>query len=173
MENQANSKSVIINYGIILGVVSILINLTLYAMGKSFEPGIPFTIISFIAPIAIIILGIKKFKETNNGFMSWGQAVKTGVGIMLISTLIAIVFQQVLENVIEPTFAEQKMEFIRQKYIEAGMSDEQVEASMDMAKNFDGPVISSAMALVGFAIYGFIISAIAGAIMKKDEHTEY
>ena len=173
MENQANSKSIILNYGIILGVLSIILNMVIYAMDKSFNPGWVFGTIGFILPIALIVLGIKKFKESNNGFMSWGQAVKTGVGIMLISTLIALFYQQIFENFIEPDFAQQKLEYVEQQYIDAGMDEDQIEASMEMAKKFQGPFISSAFALIGFAIYGFIISAIAGAIMKKTEEEQY
>ena len=173
MENQANSKSIILNYGLILGVLSIILNMIIYAMDKSFNPGWVFGSIGFLLPIVLIILGIKKFKSDNNGFMSWGQAVKTGVGIMLISTLIAVLYQQIFENFIEPDFALQKIEHVKQQYLDAGMDEDQVESSIEMAKKFQGPVISSAFALIGFAIYGFIISAIAGAIMKKTEENDY
>ena len=37
MENQANSKSIILNYGLIYGGISNFINLIIYALGMTFD----------------------------------------------------------------------------------------------------------------------------------------
>ncbi|WGH75860.1 DUF4199 domain-containing protein [Tenacibaculum tangerinum] len=173
MENQANSKNIILNYGLYLGIIGVFIHLAFYATGTLIEFGWLNGIIGFVAMIALIILGIKKFKADNNGFLTFGQALKVGVGIAVISAVISTIYTLLFTNVIEPDFQAQMMEIQQQAWIDAGMTDEQIEASEEMAKKFSSPVITVPLAIVVSAFFGFIISAIGGAIMKKTEEDSY
>ncbi len=169
MENNVNHKSIIINYGLILGGLSILLSLALYMMDKSFNPNAFLGSLSFLIPVVLIFLGIKKFKDSNRGLLSWKQAVKTGVGIAVVGTLIALVYQQIFENFIEPDFVNQKTAFLKEQYLEAGLSEEQVDTQMERMSKFNTPLIASALGIMLWAFLGFIISAIIGLIMKKEE----
>lgn len=173
MENQANSKSTILNYGLYLGIIGVFIHLAFYATGTLIKFGWLSGIISFIAMVAIIILGIKKFKADNGGFLTFGQALKVGVGIAVISAVITTVYTLLFTNVIEPDFQAQMMEVQKQAWLDAGMNDEQIEASEAMAEKFSSPVITIPVSIVVSAFFGFIISAIGGAIMKKTEEEQY
>jgi NhaP-type Na+/H+ or K+/H+ antiporter len=42
-----------------------------------------------------------------------------------------------------------------------------------MMETFSNPAITAAMGIIGGAFFGFIISAIAGAIMKRTEEDQY
>ncbi|AZJ35734.1 DUF4199 domain-containing protein [Tenacibaculum singaporense] len=173
MENQANSKNIILNYGLYLGIIGVFIHLAFYASGTLIKFGWLSGIIGFVAMIILIILGIKKFKTDNNGFLTFGQALKVGVGIALISAVITTVYTLIFTNVIEPDFQAQMMEVQKQTWIDAGMTDEQIEASEAMSKKFSSPVITIPLSIVVSAFFGFIISAIGGAIMKKTEEEQY
>ena len=173
MENQVNSKSIMLNYGLILGVISVLSSLTLYATGNLIKFGWVAGIIGFIAMIVIITLGIKKFKLENNNILSFGQAVKVGIGIALISAVVGIIYNLIFLNFIEPGFQEQMMEVQRQAWQEQNMTAEQIESAEGIAKTFSGPAITSAFAILGSAFFGFIISAIGGAIMKRSAEDGY
>ncbi len=63
MENQASSKSVILNYGLYYGVISILISLVVYAMGKHLDQGFSGMLIGLVVMIVFIVLATKKFKK--------------------------------------------------------------------------------------------------------------
>lgn len=173
MESKVSSKSIMLNYGLMLGVISVLVSLTLYATGNLITLGWVAGVISFIAMVIIIVLGIKKFKYENNNLLSFGQAVKVGIGIALISALVGIVYNLIFLNFIEPDFQNQVMEIQRQAWQEANMSTEQIEAAEGMAETFSGPAITSAFSILAAAFFGFIISAIAGAIMKRSESDGY
>ncbi|CAM1362635.1 conserved membrane hypothetical protein [Tenacibaculum sediminilitoris] len=173
MENQANSKNIILNYGLYLGIIGVFIHLAFYATGNLIEHGMLSGIIGFIVMIALIILGIKKFKADNGGILTFGQALKVGVGIAVISAVISTIYTLIFTNVIEPDFQAQMMEIQKQGWIDAGMTDEQIEASETMAEKFNSPLITAPLALVVSAFFGFIISAIGGAIMKKTEEEQY
>lgn len=174
MENQkTTSKSIILNYGLYLGIASVLISLIVYAMGDSLSPHWSVSILGFIVLIALIVMAIKKYKEVNGGFISWGQAVKIGVGVAIISAVISIAYQQVFVNFIEPDFMMQAMEMQNQRMLDQGMTSEQIEAANKFGENFQGPLISSAIGLVVAAFLGFVVSAIAGAVMKESSEEQY
>ena len=172
MKNQANSKQIILNYGLLAGGAAILIALISYAMGIAANPGIAISIISFIVPFVLIVLGIKKFKTSNQGFLTWGEAIKTGVGIALIWGLLTLSFQYILENVIAPELIEQKLEIARETLENWGMDDELIDAQIEKQQN-QSPVFGLSMGMLLFAFLGFVVSAIAGAVMKKTEEDQY
>jgi len=72
MENEASSKSFIINNGVILGVLGILISVVNYAFGTHLDPHWSSSLASGIFFIGLIVLGINQFKTANGGFLSWG-----------------------------------------------------------------------------------------------------
>tara|TARA_B110001454_G_scaffold172786_1_gene163891 strand:+ start:239 stop:760 length:522 start_codon:yes stop_codon:yes gene_type:complete len=173
MENQASSKSLIINYGIYLGVTTVIINLIMYAMGMHLDPHWSVSVISGIFFVGFIVLGIKKYKESNEGFLSWGQGVKVGVGISIIAALIGVIYNYIFMSFIEPNFMAEVMEIQNQKLIDQGQTEEQIEAINKMGEAFQSPTLMAAMGIIGSAIGGFVVSAIVAAIMKKTEEEQY
>ena len=173
MENQANSKGIILNYGLYLGLAGVFIHLIFYATGNLISLGWLSGIIGFVAMIALIILGIKKFKTDNGGFLTFGQALKVGVGIALISAVISTIYTLIFTNVIDPSIQEQAIALQKQAWIDSGLNEDQLEASEAMAQKMQSPMITVPLALVVSAFFGFIISAIGGAIMKKTEENDY
>lgn len=173
MEDQISSKKIILNNGAILGVIAIVISLIVYALGMSLQQPWQQSVVSLLATIVVIVIGIKQFKELNGGFISWGQSVKIGVGIALISSLISVIYTQIFVNFIEPEFMSQLLEVQKQQWLDQGYNDQQMESAESMYGLFSAPAISSAVGLIGGAIFGFIISAIAGAIMKKSQEDLY
>uniref|UniRef100_UPI002610AB13 DUF4199 domain-containing protein n=1 Tax=uncultured Lutibacter sp. TaxID=437739 RepID=UPI002610AB13 len=91
MENQTSSKNTILNYGLYLGIISVLVSLVVYAMGNHVKPHWSVSVINIVIMLTMIVMGMNKFKSDNNGFMSWGQAVKIGVGLTVVSTVIVII----------------------------------------------------------------------------------
>ncbi|MCK5678789.1 MAG: DUF4199 family protein, partial [Flavobacteriaceae bacterium] len=73
MENQpVPSKNVILNYGLYLGIASILVSVILYALGMHYDQDWKQGTFGFIIMVAIIFLGLKKYKELNNGYLTIG-----------------------------------------------------------------------------------------------------
>ncbi|WP_439128482.1 DUF4199 domain-containing protein [Polaribacter sp.] len=173
MENQANSKNTILNYGVYLGLATVIISLVKYAMGSLYAQEYYSGILGLIFMIAFIVLGIKKYKADNGGFISFGQSVKIGIGIAMISAVINIVYLLLLTNVLEPDFAVNSIE--AQKIMMAdsfGMTEGQIEeATKNSLDNFNLSLLGGVLIMNLFI--GGIISLIAGAIMKKSEEETY
>jgi len=168
MENQTTSaKSIMINYGLILGVISILTSVTVYATGHTYDQHWSIGVVSFLIMIAVIVMGIKKFKDSNGGFLKFGEAIKIGLGIALISGIIAVLYTYVFTTIIEPDFFKNLALIQEQKWIDAGMSDEQIETSKVMMSKMSNPMMTAGFSVLGSVFFGFIISLISGAIMKN------
>ena len=173
MENQASSKSIILNYGLILGIIGLLPSLIKYATGGNYLENDPIsTILSLVITIVFIVLATKKYKESNGGFMSWGQGVKVGMGVIFISMIITILYLFVFTNYIEPDFKNQVIEASQQKWIDAGMSEEQMEMSKEMTDKYFNLSMFGGIAVMSL-FFGFVVSAITSAIMKKSQEDNY
>jgi hypothetical protein len=124
-----------------------------------------------IAMIIIIFLGIKKFREFNNGYLKIGQALKTGIGIALIGAVISLIYTFIFLNYIEPNYMDELMEIQEQTMIEnfPDFTDEQIETQMEMVRKFSTPAMTTAFALIISIFFGFIISLISGLILKKSD----
>ena len=173
MEDQASSKSIILNYGLYLGLATVIMSLIKYAMGALYVQEYYTGVLGFIFIIAFIVLGIKKYKTNNGGFLSFGQAVKIGIGIAMIGGVISVIYLYLLSNFIEPDFAVNTIE--AQKIMLAdsfGMTEGQIEeATKSSLDNFNLSLIGGS--LIGSLFIGGIVSLIAGAIMKKTEEDNY
>ena len=173
MENQTNSKSIILNNGLYLGITGVIVGLSLWASGKYFELQWVGSLAGIIATIVFIVLGINKFKNNNGGFMSWGEGLKIGMGIVMISAVISVIYTLLLTNVIDPELQAQGMAIQEQAWVDQGLSSDQIESAKEMTEKFQSPLIISGIILIFAAFIGFVISAIAAAIMKKSEEDSY
>ena len=168
MENQTtSSKSIMINNGLILGLISILISVSVYAVGDVYDQHWSISLISFLIMVAVLVMGIKKFKASNGGFLTIGGAIKIGLGIALISGIISVLYTFVFTSYIEPDFFMNMAQVQEQKLIDAGLTDEQIEMQLEMMGKMSGTTMTSAMILIFSLFFGFIISLISGAIMKE------
>ena len=164
------TKKIALNYGLILGFVSILYHVILFAMGKHLEGGAVVMLISIAITAVFIVLGLKKYKEANNGLLSLGQGLKTGIAIAMISVVIYIIYTMIFMYVISPESVEHGMEIARQKLMEnPNMSEEQIEQALEMQKKFSGPAFLIPIMLIMSLFIGFVISLIASLIMKKTD----
>lgn len=173
MENQASSTKTILNYGLYYGIASILLSVIFYAMEMHLNPGMLGIVAAIVLILTFPILAINNFKKANMNILSWGQAVKIGMGVVVLGVLIAIIYNHVFTGFIEPDFYAQQAEITREALIDAGLTDEQITQQMEMSANFQGTILGDAVGLLFFAFVGFVIAAIAGAIMKRTEEDGY
>ena len=88
---QVSRKSIMLNYGLLMGFASIIVALVNYVVSENlYEPHWLLMVGSLAVTIIIIIVGIKKVKESNSGFLSVSDAIKTGLGISLISAIVGL-----------------------------------------------------------------------------------
>lgn len=171
MQNpQPSTGKFALNYGLVLGLISVAFVVVLYATNNLLDQNWITTVISFIIMIGVIVYALNAYKKANGGFMSLSQAIKVGLGVALIGALVGAVYNFIFMSFIEPNFIDLIIDKQRETMVEAqpNMTTEQIDQSLEMVKKFAGPWISSAFQIVGGLFFGFIISLIAGLIMKKE-----
>ena len=170
MENQTtSSKSIMLNYGLYLGLASILILLIKYVLGMTYEQVWWESVISFAISIVLIFMGTKAYRTSNQGLLSFGEGLKVGIGISLISAIIGVIYQQIFVNFIEPDFMKNTLDLARQQMAEQNMTSEQIDAAMQMSESFSSPLATIGFTLIGALFLGFIISLFTTLILKKGE----
>jgi preprotein translocase subunit YajC len=175
MENQqVTAKKFVLNYGILLGIVSVIYGVFMYVTNVYLDPSIIYGIISFLILIVLITLAIKAFKTENNGFLSLSEALKVGIGAAVIGGIIAAVWSFALTTYIEPDYTNQIMEVQREKMIETQpeMTETQIDTAIGMSSKLSSPPIAFAISLIGSLFFGLVISLIVGLIMKNKNPME-
>jgi hypothetical protein len=158
-----------INYGVILGVVMIALNVVSYVTGQALEGAQwPQTIYYIIFPI-IIFYAISVFKKSNANELSLGTAIKLGVVIGVISALVYVVYGILFNYVIDPEFMGQLMEVTKDTMIEQNpdMPQAQLDQSMKFMEMMFNPFIGSAFWIAMSALFGLIWSLIGGLVMRS------
>ena len=80
-ENQPKTGKYSLNFGLILGLISVVFGVMLYTMDAHTSQDPANTVISIVIMVAVIIWGIISFRKANEGYLSLGQAMKLGTGI--------------------------------------------------------------------------------------------
>ena len=170
MENQTPKLTTyMLKYGGLLGGVSVIFALMLFSLDLHYGQEPAANYVNYLITIAGIVLGIYTFRKDNEGYLSLGEALKIGLGISLISAVIAIIYTGLLMNVIEPTFMEKASEIAKNKMIDENpeMTQEQLNVALDMMKKFQGFGVISAFILIFSLFFGLLISLVSGLILKK------
>ena len=74
---------------------------------------------------------------------------------------------------LEPEFYAQVEEVTRKGLMDAGLTEDQIEAQVEMQSKFQGTIIGDAIGLLFMAFVGFVVSAIIAAVKKKSEEETY
>jgi len=142
----------------------------LYVLDMHYHDDTSTSLISYAFLIGIIVWGIIHFRKENNGYLTLSNALKTGLGIALISS-ITVIYIINLINFIDPEFIDKSMEFQKQKMLQENpeISIENVNKMIDMQKEFSGPFIIAGFIIIFNLFFGFIISLISGLMLKKSQ----
>ncbi len=166
-DEQVTVMQVAIKWGLILGIISIVIFLATYFggfMGDSWT--------SWISPIfsaVIMYLAHKEFKDQGNGFMSYGQGLGLGTLMSAISGAVSNLFVYVYIKFINTDYLVELLDISREKMEEGGTSEDQIDAAMEMVEKFMSAEITVGIGLLASIFFGFIIALIVSAITKNND----
>lgn len=154
------------NYGLIMGVVGVIWNVMLYSMDAHTSRDTANTVIGLVITIAIITWGIWAFRKANGGYLSLGQAVKLGMGMALVSGIIAVLYTILMAHVIDPDYIKdiaeaQKAAAEAQGTFTSEQIEQQYQGTLDYFW-FSYPVI-----LIFSVLIGLVVGLIDGLILKK------
>ena len=167
-----------INFGVILGVIGIVSQMTVYAIGGiSKENAILNSVIQFVFWAAYLIVRIiqcNKTKKEFNGFISLKELFTTLTVTIIIGILISQSFTYLFNNFIDVEYGNTLNEFMNEQQIEAqnAMKNFTKVTSEDLKKIAETNNFSILNILQGTLI-AFLLSSvmnlILAAIFKKNQ----
>ena len=162
-------------YGVLFGVIMVLEFVIMYIIGMRSLVGTSAGVIVNIAnylvlPLLFIYLGCINYKKNlNNGFISYGEALKVGVSITFIAALIYGLFN-IAFNFIYPDFINEMISITQDDMIKQNpnITSKEMEMGIEMMKKFMNPLIVLPVTLAMYSFFGLIYSLIVGAIVKNE-----
>lgn len=124
--------------------------------------------LSYIILIALLCIGVKKWREQEGGYLTFGGTYKYLMLQSLVYSLCMSVWVVVFSTVIAPGLIEDRMLIEQAKLEDKGMPQEQIDMAMDIARMMVTPAMLVVLTLVGGMIFYALINLIIAAIMKKD-----
>lgn len=172
-ESTVPMQPVIIKWGLISAAVSIIFQLLLNLVGlKSLPMMFLIIIIWLIVGIYILVLAVRADRDDQlMGYASFKRVFMLTLAITLFSTLIFQVFSYVYMNYLNPSAANAVLEDTRAMMERMNVPENQIDEALDKAaKDIEASKSPFAMikSLGLSVIFGAIISAIYGAVMKKE-----
>ncbi len=169
-KNKIKTGSFALNYGAILGAISVVFGLMLFSADQHYRGGMLVGLVSMSITLILIVFGIYQFKKANNGFLTFGQGLKVGVGISLIGGIIGIIFNLLMANVIDPDMMDKALEFQKSELLASKkMTLEQIENQLEIGKKFSTPTMQVLFGLLFSIVLGFVFSLIPALALKKEE----
>lgn len=165
---------VILRFGVTGGLLSALLFLIFTVSGLSSPEnqsmGYLSGFLTFAILITIVVLAIRRQRdELQGGYISLGQCILLGMGVVLLSTLISSLVSLIYTQVIDPGYTERIMAQIEEAWESNGMSEEQIETARSWTTFMKNPFLTIAFNLLCFGLGGLILSLITGLIMKREK----
>ena len=171
MEEQITPLKTGIKYGLYLGIFGIVWQLIVHYGGlENFADPMATSnwisgIVSYVGGFILTFLGIKYFRENNEGLLTFGEGMSVGLFIGLFAGLIGAIFMFIYASYIVPDFGEAVMKTIDTDEISADEA-EVMESMMGFATS---PIFMAFSALIGSIIGGVIYGLIGSLILKKGQ----
>lgn len=163
-------------YGMIWGLVGILLGLVSYLLGWS-DPSGGSTAGSMISgllslglSVTIIVLAIKYHRDNElGGYITFGRSFQTGMLTAFFYAIIATVWTVIFLNFIATDMIEMMQAAMYEEWENQGLTEEQIEQAEGIALFFATKKFMIGAAFGGTLIMGAILSLIVSAVMKKEQ----
>src|SRR4051812_33701569 len=103
-------KNTHVPYGLVTGVIAVVVSLAFYLSGLAFKPGIQY--VAEIPLLAGIILNAIAFSKANDGFVTFGNVFGSGFKMAMIVSLVMIVWS-IISIFVFPEMKVKAMEMAR------------------------------------------------------------
>lgn len=157
--------SVGLRYGLLTGLVSIIIS---FALNVAHMEQSPAKWLSTIILIVGIFLAQSYYKQQNVGFMSYGEGMSVGMMLTLVSGIMGAVFSYIYISFMDNGMIARTLDKARTDMeSKGGASDEQIDQAMQLTAKFMTPVSISLFVVLFSLLFGLAISLVVSAINKN------
>lgn len=159
---QPSLMSTGLKFGLILGLASIVYNIVIIALGYN-----PFInswrgFIAIALTIAIIVFAHKNFKESGDGYMSYGQGLGLTVIAMIVSTILTLIFTYLYLTYLNTAMWEEIWIKNADDMAARGQTEEQIQMGTEWGKK----LFYIIYVVIG-AFFGLIVGLIVSIFTQK------
>jgi hypothetical protein len=167
MEEKRSIWKETLNYGIILGLISVGLSVLTYMFDLTFKTWLmwPMMLIS----VLVLFFLLRSYRDHyNNGYISYGKSVGAGVIINLYAAIIAAIFVYVLYAFIDPGLVDKSLAVAEERLVGRGVPDAAIEKAMEVQAKMMKPWFTAMMSIINGVFMGLILSLIVSLfVMKK------
>jgi hypothetical protein len=164
-------------FGLITGLAVGIWNLSCFSivswLNNIFTLGIPSARLraySGLFGVVVLIVGIyagmKAVKRQNDGILTYRQAITTGIGISVITGLIAGTFAFIYCTVINPGYTDYMVQDAQKALVAAHTSPGEISKQLAQARVQFSTTSQVLQALIGQSVVGSVCSLIIGLFIK-------
>ncbi len=170
--NPTIKKNIGMTYGLVAGLIIIVIVLIQYIGGLKMYMNPILGSISYLILITIAVLAALKLRKQQEGFLEFGEALKVTFTVFALALFMQTVFTYILFNFIDISFKDtlivESMNKNEQWLRKIGTPDDQIEKAMDMQRGRDP--FSVNLVLLGYGttcIIAFIFCLLISLVVRK------
>ncbi|MGC1241757.1 MAG: DUF4199 domain-containing protein [Chryseosolibacter sp.] len=154
-------RSVGVKYGLISALISVVYFLVLVLSGQNAFDN-KWSWIGLIVSVALVVLAHKNFKDSGNGYMTYGQGVGIAFWIALVSVVINFSLTYAYVNFIDASAMDMFYEHQTEQMSMQGMQDEQIDMAISWTKTLFWP-----MYLFMGLFFGVLVGVIVSIFTQK------
>ena len=167
MEQKKSMWKETLNYGIILGLVTVVFSVLTYMFDLTFKTWILWP--SLLLSVVVLYLLLRSYRDHyNNGYITYGKSLGAGVIINIYAAIISAVYIYLLYTVIDPELMSKSMAVAEAKMVEKGLPEEAIEKAIEMQAKMLKPWFTTLSSTLSSIFYGFILSLIVSIFIKKE-----
>ncbi|MCU0459050.1 MAG: DUF4199 domain-containing protein [Bacteroidales bacterium] len=167
MEQKRSVWKETLNYGIILGLISVGFSVLTYMFDLTFKTWLIWP--SMLLSLVVLFFLLRSYRDHyNSGYISYGKSVGAGVVINIYAAIIMAIYIYLLYSFIDPGLIDKSLAIAEERMLERGLPDSAVDQAMEMQAKFVKPWLTTLSATLMSVLYGFILSLIVSLfVMKK------
>ncbi len=155
--------------GLYIGIALVVFNLILYFTGNTLNNSLQNISIAIV--VAGTILAQLHFRRNQENLLSYGQGVGLAAVTMLAAGFLTMIYTYLLYKVIDPEIHQQLIMLMEEettrRFSEQGMSEEQLQMTINIQKKFQTPFVLALGTFVNTFITGLLAGLITSAFIKK------
>ena len=166
-EKEVSTSKFAFGISIWLAAAVIVYSLLLFLLDLSANSFLPY--LSYIIFVAALFIASKTYRDKHsNGFITYGKSVNVGFLTGLFASIIIGIYTYFYFAYIDPGAYLEQLALMEEKYIQSGMSDNQIDQALALAERFQKPWISAFFAIIGNAVIGLFLALIVSIFVKRN-----
>lgn len=160
-------KGIILKWGLIGGVLSIIIGLIAYLLNMTDSKLVQY--LSILIMLGAIVFAHFEYRDKlNNGFAKFGELFRVGFLVSLVISFISLIWFYLYVSFLDTDLIARTLSKVESDMVERGLSGEGLDQALNMTKKFMTPLY---MSLTGFfyaAILGLVVTLVSALIIRNE-----